>query len=87
MYAQVRFAGANSKPLLRVPGDTVMLTTNGPRLAVVGADHVVHFRAVTLGEDLGSEVEILSGLQPGELVVSNPSYSVQEGASVDIRTR
>ena len=49
--------------------------------------HVVHFRAVTLGEDLGSEVEILSGLQPGELVVSNPSYSVQEGASVDIRTR
>jgi hypothetical protein len=54
---------------------------------VVGADHVVHFRSVTLGEDLGSEVEILSGLQPGELVVSNPSDSVQEGAIVEIRTR
>jgi RND family efflux transporter MFP subunit len=87
MYAQVRFAGSKSKPLLRVPGDTVMLTTNGPRLAVVDADHVVHFRAVTLGEDLGSEVEILSGLQPGELVVSNPSDSVQEGATVETRAR
>jgi len=87
MYAQIRFAAAKSKPLLRVPGDTVMLTTNGPRLAVVGADHVVHFRSVTLGEDLGSEVEILSGLQPGELVISNPSDLVQEGAIVEIRTR
>jgi RND family efflux transporter MFP subunit len=87
MYAQIRFAAAKLKPRLRVPGDTVMLTTNGSRVAVVGADHVVHFRSVTLGEDLGSEVEILSGLQPGELVVSNPSDSVQEGAIVEIRTR
>jgi len=87
MYAQVSFAAAKSRPLLRVPGDTVMLTTNGPRLAVVGADNVVHFRSVTLGEDLGSEVEILSGLRPGELVVSNPSDSVQEGAKVEVRAR
>jgi len=87
MYAQIRFAASKSTPRLRVPGDTVMLTPNGPRLAVVGADRVVHFRSVTLGEDLGSEVEILSGLQPGELVVSNPSDSVQEGATVEIRTR
>ena len=87
MYAQIRFAAAKLKPRLRVPGDTVMPTTNGSRVAVVGADHVVHFRSVTLGEDLGSEVEILSGLQPGELVISNPSDSVQEGAVVEIRTR
>jgi RND family efflux transporter MFP subunit len=87
MYAQVRFAAAKAKPRLRVPGDTIMLTANGPRLAVVGADHVVHFRNVTLGEDLGAEVEILSGLLPGELVVSNPADSVQEGASVEIRNR
>ncbi len=87
MYAQVRFAAAISKPTLRVPGDTVMLTSNGPRLAIVGADGVVHFRGVTLGEDLGSEVEILSGLKPGEMVVSNPADSVQEGAVVEVRRR
>jgi len=87
MYAQVHIAAANSKPLLRVPGDTVMITTNGPRLAIVGAGNVVHFRSVTLGEDLGSEVEILSGLNPGELVISNPSDTVQEGAIVEVRAR
>jgi membrane fusion protein (multidrug efflux system) len=87
MYTQVHFAAAGGKPLLRVPGDAVMLTKNGPRVAVVGADNVVHFRSVTLGEDLGSEVEIVSGLREGEMAVSNPSDAVQEGAVVEIRRR
>ncbi len=87
MYTQVHFAAANAKPLLRVPGDAVLLTKNGPRVAVVGADNVVHFRPVTLGEDLGAEVEIVSGLREGELTISNPSDSVQEGALVEVRRR
>jgi RND family efflux transporter MFP subunit len=87
MYVQVHFAAGKSKPLLRVPGDTVMLTKNGPRVAVVGADNVVHFRQVTLGEDLGSEVEIVSGLREGELVISNAADAVQEGALVEVRRR
>ncbi len=87
MYVQVHFDAGRVKPLLRVPGDTVMLTKNGPRVAVVGADNVVHFRPVTLGQDLGSEIEIVTGLKPGELVVSNPSDSVQEGAAVQVTRR
>ena len=35
----------------------------------------------------GCMEQYISGLQPGELVVSNPSDSVQEGATVEIRTR
>ncbi len=87
MYVQVHFAAGKGKPLLRVPGDTVMLTKNGPRVAIVGGDHIVHFRPVTLGEDLGSEVEIVSGLREGELVISNPADAVQEGAVVEVRRR
>lgn len=87
MYVEVHFAAGQAKPLLRVPGDTVMLTKNGPRVAVVGPDRIVHFRPVTLGEDLGSEIEILSGLHAGDLVISNPADAVQEGAQVDVRVR
>jgi RND family efflux transporter MFP subunit len=87
MYVQVHFAAGKGKPLLRVPGDTVMLTKNGPRIAIVGADGIVHFRPVKLGEDLGSEVEIVSGLREGELVISNPADAVQDGAAVDVRRR
>jgi multidrug efflux system membrane fusion protein len=87
MYAQVRFAGSRPRPTLRVPGDTVLMDKNGARVAVVGPDHVVHFRAVTIGQDLGSEIEVISGIAAGDLVVSNPSDAVQENALVDIRAR
>jgi RND family efflux transporter MFP subunit len=87
MYAQVRFAGSQPRPTLRVPGDTVLTDKNGARVAVVGPDHVIHFRAVTIGQDLGSEIEVISGISAGDLVVSNPSDAVQENALVDVRSR
>ncbi len=87
MYAQVRFAGSRPRPTLRVPGDTVMMDKNGARVAVVGPDHVVHFRSITIGQDLGSEIEVISGVAAGEMVVSNPSDAVQENAVVDVRSR
>jgi len=87
MYAQVRFAGSRPRPTLRVPGDTVLMDKNGARVAVVGADHVVHFRSITIGQDLGSEIEVISGVAAGELVISNPTDAVQENAVVDVRAR
>ena len=87
MYAQVRFSGANAKPILRIPGDAVILGTVGPRVATVGADHIVHFKNIAIGLDLGSEVEVTSGLSPGTLVISNPTDAVQENAVVEVRTR
>ena len=87
MYAQVRFSGARPRPTLRVPGDTVLMDKNGARVAVVGPDHVIHFRPITIGQDLGAEIEVLSGVSAGELVVSNPSDAVQENAQVDVRSR
>ncbi len=86
-YAQVRFAGTNTKPLLRIPGDALVMGKAGPRVAVVGADGVVHFRSVTVGQDLGSEVEIASGLSVGDMVVSHPADLVTEGAVVEVQGR
>jgi RND family efflux transporter MFP subunit len=86
MYAQVRLAVSRA-PVLRVPGDVVVMGRSGPRVATVGADRVVHFHVVTLGQDLGSEVEITSGLAAGDLVISNPTDAVQENAQVEVRRR
>ncbi len=87
MYAQVRFHIEQSKPMLRIPGDALILGKSGARVAVAGAGGIVHFRAVTIGQDLGSEVEITSGLEPGDLVISNPTDAVTEGAVVEVRKR
>jgi RND family efflux transporter MFP subunit len=87
MYAQVRLSAPNARPILRIPGDAVVLGTAGPRVAVVGADHTVHFKSITIGLDLGSEVEVTSGLTAGTLVISNPTDAIQENAVVEIRTK
>ncbi len=87
MYAQVRIATTRSKPALRIPGDALVLGKTGARVAVVGADQTVHFRGVTIAQDLGAEVEIAAGLEPGDLVISNPTDAVADGVLVEVRTR
>jgi RND family efflux transporter MFP subunit len=44
---------------------------------------VVHLQPVAVGRDFGTQIEILSGLQDGELVVVNPNDDVREGAKVN----
>jgi hypothetical protein len=53
----------------------------------VDSGKMVHFRNIVVGQDLGSEIEVVSGLIPGDLVISNPSDVVQEGAAVEVKLR
>jgi RND family efflux transporter MFP subunit len=85
MYAQVKFAVHRSAPALLIPGDTLVMGRQGPRVAIVTPDRHIHFRKVQLGQDFGSEVEVTSGLSAGERVVVNPTDSVREDAVVEVR--
>jgi RND family efflux transporter MFP subunit len=83
MYAQVDLATPRKNPPVLIPGDTLVVRSDGPQVAVVGADHVVHFQRLQLGRDFGDKIEVLSGLEPGQQVVVNPGDTVQEGAKVN----
>jgi multidrug efflux pump subunit AcrA (membrane-fusion protein) len=85
MYAQVRFSTGRAEAAVIVPGDVLILGKQGPRVAVVAADHRIHLRSIRIGQDLGSEIEVVSGLAPGEVVVANPSDAVRENALVEVR--
>jgi membrane fusion protein, multidrug efflux system len=83
MYAKARFDLPHAVNALMLPADALMLPTEGPQAAVVGADHKVHFKKVTLGRDYGAEIEVLSGLSDGDMVVLSPTDAVREGVSVE----
>jgi multidrug efflux pump subunit AcrA (membrane-fusion protein) len=83
MYAKARFDLPHAVNALMLPADALMLPTEGPQAAVVGADHKVHFKKVTLGRDYGAEIEVLSGLSDGDLVVLSPTDAVREGVVVE----
>ncbi|MGI8989195.1 MAG: efflux RND transporter periplasmic adaptor subunit [Bryobacteraceae bacterium] len=85
MYAQVRFSTSRANSALLIPGDALITGSKGTRVAAVDAENRVHFRDVRVGIDYGTEVEILSGLAAGDLVVMNPTDSVREDARVEVR--
>jgi RND family efflux transporter MFP subunit len=85
MYTQVRFSTGRPASAVIIPGDALILGREGPRVAVVTPDRRVHYHSIQLGQDLGSELEVLGGLSPDDLVIANPSDSVRENALVEIR--
>jgi RND family efflux transporter MFP subunit len=85
MYAQVRFAGVRSTPgTVLIPGDALIMSPQGTRVAIVDADNRVHFRGVKVGIDYGGDIEILSGLSSGDLVVMHAGDSIKDGVEVDV---
>lgn len=85
MFAQVKFkVGEAVRPLL-VPGDALVSRNDGPHVAVVDASGKVHFRKIQPGRDYGAEIEVHDGVSEGELIVTNPTDEVREGATVKVR--
>src|SRR6266403_714524 len=82
MYAEVKFAFPQDARTLLVPGNAVTVQSEGPKVLIVDAKQSIRARSVKLGRDLGDKVEILSGLNPAELLVANPSGSLREGEEV-----
>jgi RND family efflux transporter MFP subunit len=84
MYAQVTFATTRPLTGVLIPGDALVLGSQGTRVAVAGPDGRVHFRKVKVGNDTGTEVEILTGLQAGDPVILNPGDTIREGVNVEV---
>jgi RND family efflux transporter MFP subunit len=64
-----------------VPANTLLFRREGLRAAVVRDGHAV-LTPVVIGRDYGSTVEIVSGLQPDDEIVLDPSDSLMNGAQV-----
>jgi len=85
MYAEVKFALPHDDRTLVVPGNAVMIRSDGPKVLVVDAKQTIRARAVKLGRDLGDKVEIVSGLDPAESLVANPTDALHDGREVRVQ--
>ncbi|MBZ5626193.1 MAG: efflux RND transporter periplasmic adaptor subunit [Acidobacteriia bacterium] len=81
-YAEVDLAVPRKDPPLVIPGDTLVVRSDGPQVAVVGPGGVVHFTGIQLGRDFGDRLEVLSGLAEGQQLAVNPSDLIREGVKV-----
>jgi hypothetical protein len=51
---------------------------------VVDANHRIHLRAVVVGRDFGTALEVLQGLSKDDWIVVNPPDSIEEGQEVRV---
>lgn len=65
-----------------VPQRAVNELQGAYQVIAVGGDNVVHIRNVQLGPQVGKNIVIQSGLQPGERVVTEGLEKVQDGMKV-----
>ena len=81
-YALVDLSVPRADPPLLIPGDTLVVRSDGPQVAVVDPAGKVHFQLIQLGRDFGDRLEVLSGLAEGQQVAVNPSDAIREGVTV-----
>jgi RND family efflux transporter MFP subunit len=82
MYGQVTFKVTHSNAEFMIPSTALVIDKNGTHVVSVTPDHRVHLVPVDIGQDLGAEVEIASGLHGGESLVTNPSDLLSDGQKV-----
>jgi RND family efflux transporter MFP subunit len=83
MYAQVGLSSPRTNPPLLIPGDAVIVRADGTQVAVVRSDHTVHLQKIQVGRDYGDKLEVISGLELGDMLIANPGDAVVEGVKVE----
>jgi RND family efflux transporter MFP subunit len=83
-YAQVTFALAPQQGVVTAPASALIFRRTGVQVATVGPDNRIVMRPVVIARDLGTSVEIASGLGPQDRVVDNPPDSLSDGELVRV---
>lgn len=84
--ARVAITGNTVNDALVIPAASVSTSTEGKKTVLVIDGGVAHQRVVDTGIEDGGLVQILSGLKPGEQVVTTGAYGMDDGTRVKVVT-
>jgi multidrug efflux pump subunit AcrA (membrane-fusion protein) len=84
-YVRVHLPVPGAAQAVTIPANTLLFRSEGLRVGVVrnGRAELV---PIKIGRDYGDAVEVLTGLNPGDAVITNPSDSLTSGTPVRIQT-
>jgi RND family efflux transporter MFP subunit len=85
MYAKVKFTLSQDRRSLIIPTSALVINSAGMHVVTVDSANIIHFNKVIAGKDLGTTIEIMSGVQASESIVASPNDLLREGEHVQIR--
>jgi RND family efflux transporter MFP subunit len=83
-FARVHFQLPPDPNTVTLPANALLFRDNATQIAILGSDNRIVFKKVRIARDLGSEVEIASGLNQDTRIVANPPDSIDEGEEVRV---
>ena len=81
-YASIHLQMAAVAHVLSLPSSALIFDAKGLSVATVGADNRVLLKPVTVERDLGTIIELASGLSPSDRVIEIPPDGIGNGAVV-----
>jgi RND family efflux transporter MFP subunit len=85
MFARLQLVLETVADAVAVPGDAVLGLPNGEKVAYVLKDGKAQRRVVKTGLEVGGQVQILSGLQSGETVITAGNEKLKDGMEVKVQ--
>jgi len=70
----------------KIPGRFIIFNSNGMQVAVV-SDDKAEIRKVGVKRDMGTQVELDSGVKAGDRVILNPPVDLLDGSKVQPRLK
>jgi multidrug efflux system membrane fusion protein len=83
-FGEVHFKPNINAKKVTVPVNAMLFRREGAQVAVVGPDGKVQLRHISIGRDYGTTLEIVGGVDANDLVIVNPSDSIEDGEKVNI---
>jgi RND family efflux transporter MFP subunit len=83
-YASVKLSLQRDATPLSIPASALIFNSSGLRVATVGPDDKVLFKTVTIGRDMGKEIELASGLAADDRVITAPPDGLADGDHVRV---
>lgn len=83
-YAQVHLKLQDSVPALLVPVSALLFRAEGTRVATVVDGNKARLLPVVLGRDMGTQIEVTSGLRADSVVIDSPPDSILDGQEVRV---
>ncbi|MCS6904555.1 MAG: efflux RND transporter periplasmic adaptor subunit [Bacteroidia bacterium] len=83
MYAKIEFLSIDANASLAIPRKAITGSTKEPIVYVVQGNRVKQ-RKILVGKDAGNYIQVLSGLEPGEQVVTSGQINLQDNTLVSV---
>jgi RND family efflux transporter MFP subunit len=83
-FAEVHFELPANEEVLRIPASALIFRWNQPEVATVGSDDRVTLKPIEVRRDLGTQIEVLSGLTTSDRLIRSPWDSISDGDIVKI---